>query len=201
MIIMLECPICKHEWISKSEKISEVCPNCKSPYNYKEKFGNSEKAVIRCRICKDIWIENMGKIIKRCPNCDSISWERVNRTVSKCLRCGHEWIDKPNHKKKRCPKCNSSNWRKPLIQDRSTAYTDRCFLCGRDLIGRGTKDKYSLEEVNLVTNISVEDREQNPFGVFVCRSINKCNQAELLKELIRLTGRYDYSEIGKMRRT
>ncbi len=38
-----QCERCKHTWITRSEELPIVCPNCKSPYWNKPRQENKEK--------------------------------------------------------------------------------------------------------------------------------------------------------------
>lgn len=38
-----QCERCGHKWITRSEELPIVCPNCKSPYWNKPKQENKEK--------------------------------------------------------------------------------------------------------------------------------------------------------------
>jgi hypothetical protein len=64
------------------------------------------------------------------------------------------------------------------------------------LKGRGTKDKYTLDEMEKIKHVPDVIRKQNPYGLMTCRSVRKCKYPEKIKRLRFLTNRYDYSERG-----
>lgn len=179
----LKCLRCDHTWVTRRLRKPKICPKCHSRRWW------IEPQYIRCRNCGHTWVTRNIKNPQKCPKCKC--W--IGPQSLKCLRCGHVWTTISRKKPLRCPNCKSLEWAKPHIQVRSTVYKNYCYLCGRELKGRGTKDKYTLDEIALVKLAPEIIREQNPYGLMVCRSIRKCRKPRLLKLLRDLTGRYDYS--------
>lgn len=50
------------------------------------------------------------------------------------------------------------------------SYVDKCVLCGRELVGNGTKCFISAEELRSVL------KEYNGPGEFICCSLEKCGR-------------------------
>jgi len=73
-------------------------------------------------------------------------------------------------------------------------YKDYCILCGRALIGRGTKDKYEITEIKkTIPSLPIEYEKDNPSScVYACRSIRKCGEPDLLYLLKVQVGKYLY---------
>lgn len=70
---------------------------------------------------------------------------------------------------------------------------NRCILCNRALIGRGTKDIYEIADVKrVIPSLAIEYEKDNPFGVYACRSIRKCGVPDLLYRLKLQAGKYLY---------
>lgn len=105
----------------------------------------------------------------------------------KCMHCGYQWVPKAPSPK-RCPKCKQ-DWRKPRIQSHMSNI-DKCFLCGRELIGRGTKDKIRIHILRQDESFNANDE----LGVYVCRSAERCRNPELVKMIRRLAGLPNYNQ-------
>jgi len=75
-------------------------------------------------------------------------------------------------------------------------WEDRCTLCGKILSGRGTKDWYTLEEIQKVKVVDASFIK-NHLHVPVCRSMKKCLEPEKNGLLRDFAGRPDYSDISR----
>jgi predicted Zn-ribbon and HTH transcriptional regulator len=76
-------------------------------------------------------------------------------------------------------------------------WEDTCVLCGRDLIGRGTKDWYAAIDVAKVKQPDQSFFDGYPFRLPVCRSIKRCLEPEKNRLLRAHTGHPDYASLIK----